>query len=236
VDRGGLAFRILSFPVRARYSFFLVALVLGAGGRSSVGAVLVWVAVTFAAVLVHELGHALCARAFGFSPAIELHAMGGATSWLWTRRPRWFERLAASLAGPAMGFLAGGLVWLGLQGVFLAGSPRLVRLAVSDFLWVSIAWGVFNLVPILPMDGGAALQALLEGALGPTRAVLAARVVSCLAGVALAVAGMWAGLTWVSVLAALFTYDNFRALLGARPGGGTPRQRPGAAAAARFWS
>jgi Zn-dependent protease len=222
MDREGLAFRLLSFPVRVRYSFLLVALVLGASGRSSVGAVLVWVAVTFAAVLIHELGHALCARALGFVPAIELHAMGGATSWAWTRRPRWFERLLASLAGPGMGFLAGGLVWIGLQAVSLSDAPRLLRLAVGDFLWVSVAWGIFNLLPILPMDGGAALQALLEGGLGPARAAFVARVVSCLAGVALAWLGVRAGLTWVSVLAALFTYDNFRALaargLARRPG------------------
>ena len=42
----------------------------------------IWVAIVFISVLVHELGHALVGRMFGLDPQIELHGMGGTTSWV----------------------------------------------------------------------------------------------------------------------------------------------------------
>ncbi len=132
----------------------------GGGAEQLVG----WVAVVFVSVLFHELGHALCGRAFGSSAAIELHGMGGVTYFV-RRHPdappvSWFGDLLISLAGPFFGLLLGGAVWL-----LAARAPGLATRApwlVGQLLWVNIGWSFVNLVPVLPYDGGLALAAVLR--------------------------------------------------------------------------
>src|SRR3954465_1896369 len=87
----GLEFHLGSIPVLVRPMFFLMAVLFGAQGGAS-GAV-IWVAVVFFSVLAHEMGHALAMRNFGFSPSIELHAMGGFTTWSREKVPTPGQRL-----------------------------------------------------------------------------------------------------------------------------------------------
>jgi stage IV sporulation protein FB len=164
LGREGASFRLLGNPVTIRWMFFVGALVIGASMRRDPASIVVWILVVAVAVLLHELGHALVARSLGFDPSIELHVIGGLTTWAWTRRPRWFERLGTSLAGPAIGFAAAAALWPLLPLLKSAGVPPLLRLAAGDFLWVTIVWGIFNLLPILPLDGGRIVASLL-----PTR-------------------------------------------------------------------
>jgi len=111
-------------------------------------------------VLLHEFGHALVARAFGLSPEIRLYPMGGLTSWGSEHKISPLKHLAISLAGPAIGFCLGGFVFaMGLVGLDISSS-RLVNQLYFDLLWVNIGWGIFNLLPLLPMDGGQVLVTL----------------------------------------------------------------------------
>ncbi len=57
-----LRFRVAGFPVAIHPSFFLVTLALGSR-RSGAAFVVEWFAVVFVSILVHELGHAVVARA-----------------------------------------------------------------------------------------------------------------------------------------------------------------------------
>ena len=75
-----LSFRLGRIPVRIHAMFFLVSGMLGASG-GDMASILIWVATVFVSVLIHELGHALCGMAFGLAPEIDLHGMGGTTSW-----------------------------------------------------------------------------------------------------------------------------------------------------------
>src|SRR5262249_21221690 len=160
-----------------RYTFFISAFLLGLR-RPSVITLFVWVAVLFLAILLHELGHALAARFYRQNPQIELHAMGGTTSWTWIDELKWHQRVIIGIAGPAIGFLASGLLYLGYALVPVQ-EPYFLRLARYDFLWVTIAWGVFNLLPMLPLDGGQALCETLEHRLGSKRGRLLTRKISC---------------------------------------------------------
>src|SRR5436309_2919858 len=108
-----LRFRLLGVPVTVHPLFWLGAVVLGIDIARRLDLLLIWVACVFVGVLVHEMGHALAARAFGSGEArIWLLmfgglAMGGGRLWA-----RW-QRIAFSLAGPAAGFLLlGGQVLL----------------------------------------------------------------------------------------------------------------------------
>ncbi len=105
------------------------------------------------ALLVHELGHALCALAFGSRATIVLHVLGGYTSIeppLPRRRALW-----ALLMGPLASLLVAAL--LGAAKHAFPGH-HLLELAV----WTNLAWGVVNLLPVLPFDGGRILLGLVS--------------------------------------------------------------------------
>ena len=101
------------------------------------------------ACLVHELAHAAAIRALGGRIACVRLTAVGAEMELDSRRPlSCGGELAAALAGPMGSFLcawaAAELGWWLLAGL-------------------SLGQGLFNLLPIPPLDGGRALYALLAG-------------------------------------------------------------------------
>jgi membrane-associated protease RseP (regulator of RpoE activity) len=147
--KGELRFNLLGFPVRVQPFFWLTAVFLGAsaGGPAHIGA---WVAVVFVSVLVHELGHAMAARLFGSPARIMLYGLGGLT----VHRPmssQW-RSIAVSIAGPFAGF-ALAAVTFGVA-VILPASPGIVETLFQFLLFVNVGWGVVNLLPVLPLDGG----------------------------------------------------------------------------------
>jgi len=114
--------------------------------------------------------------AFGLQPSIELHGMGGTTSWTTAKPLSTLQRVAISLAGPFAGFAVGGVVFaLARAGVF----PRtdLGQSIYDTLVWVNVGWGFFNLVPMLPLDGGNVLLQILN-ATTKGRGERAARIVS----------------------------------------------------------
>ena len=138
----------------------------------------------FAAVLLHELGHAAAARRFGVPTRdITLLPIGGvARIERIPDNPR--QELVIALAGPAVTLVIAAVLGLGLS---LAGLPivslgdvvthRSVGAFVGDLVWANIALLIFNLLPAFPMDGGRVLRALLALRLGFSRATdLAMRV------------------------------------------------------------
>lgn len=206
------AFRIGKIPVQVLPSFFLIALLLGGGGDFRPGAVAMWVGIVFVSVLVHELGHAAAGRLFGLEPRIQLHGMGGTTSWGAAQaRLGTGARVVISLAGPMAGFvLAGAFVAL---HAWLPPRPLggLGESAYDQICRVNVGWGVLNLLPILPLDGGNVLLQLL-GAVTAGRGERPARIVSlvlALGGLVLALAA-WS--IWPAFLAASFIASNWRGL------------------------
>ena len=109
-------FRILGFPVRIHPFFWIVAIILGLnpGGKSNPPEeLLIWIAVLFVSILVHECGHALVQRRFGGHPWITLYGFGGLASCDdCDRSPR--SQILISLAGPGAGFMLALVVGLAL--------------------------------------------------------------------------------------------------------------------------
>lgn len=199
--------RLFGIPVRVHPTFFLMAAVLGARPGADLVTVLIWIAVVFGSVLLHELGHAWAARGFGYRPRIELHAMGGTT--LWGGAPVTpGRRFVVSVAGPAAGLVLGALV-LAVRPADLGGHAAG---AVEALLWVNIGWGLLNLLPVLPLDGGNVMASILDGLTGG-RGERPARIISLL----LAGAGLVVALAFQQVFAALlagiFAVGNLRAIV-----------------------
>ena len=163
--------------VRIHLSFFLIAFLLGWGLDDAVLTV-VWVVVVFGSILLHEAGHAGAAKLFGLSSKIELGGLGGVTRFE-AGKLSTAQRIFVTLAGPMAGFAVGFVLvstWLlvlpffpiGTHEIPLTGSVTIhlgwdtLRSALKMGMWVNIGWGMFNLLPVLPLDGGQIGLAILS--------------------------------------------------------------------------
>jgi len=172
-----MKFRIGSIPVQVQPGFWVASAMLGY--RSDATLVAIWVAVCFVSILVHELGHALVIARFGGTPRVLLYPGGGLTYGNTKETPG--RSMLVSLAGPAAGFVFAGLVFLLARLHPPHGIQKSVYL---DLMWVNVSWGLFNLVPMLPLDGGNTFESLIA-LRWPARARFVAEVVSavCCAGI-----------------------------------------------------
>ncbi len=169
----------------------LLALLLdgGAGPTSALSFLiyLVALAALFGCVVLHELGHALMARAFGIgTESITLYPIGGvARLERMSEKPG--EEICIALAGPAVNLvlalvLAPLMLFAGSFAAVARETPLLSVLhLVAQFAGLlcggNVALMLFNLLPCFPMDGGRVLRALLAFAFGRLRATeIAARV------------------------------------------------------------
>lgn len=158
-------FRVFGFPVHVRSGFLLfLGLVVFLQGAEFGVPFAVFVALF---TLVHELGHAFAARATGAEAEISLDFMAGYAAFVPTRPLTRLERAGISFAGPGVQIALGGVAYLAVRGGFgLPDTGRPIELAL---FWAGPAIGVFNLLPVLPFDGGAIAQVLVE-VVAPRRA------------------------------------------------------------------
>jgi Zn-dependent protease len=204
-----LRFSLIGFPTTIEPSFLVIVAMLGFG--FPLPRLAIWVAVATASILAHELGHALAARAVGATADISLAGMAGLTR---PRRATPFSRREdafVSAAGPAAGLILGAAA---VAAVALLRWPYHTTggfiLTISIF--TTLGWSVFNLLPILPLDGGHLLVAALRGA--PTeRQLKAARVSIAVAGLG-GLLAFRAGATYEALFAALLVAQNLSLIKG----------------------
>ncbi|HVR71191.1 MAG TPA: site-2 protease family protein [Vicinamibacteria bacterium] len=206
-----MQFRLFGIPVQVSLFFFLIVVLLRPGGGDHPALAVAWVAVAFAGVLLHELGHALTARAFGQAPRIALHGMGGVTFWRQRGPLSPAKRIATSAAGPGVGLALGLTAWVAGIATGLGTDTGPAGVVLGYFVWVNLGWGVFNLVPMLPLDGGAIMAAGLEGLFG-TGGRRAARYLSMVVALGVAALAVTAGAFIAAALCALFVYTNVQGL------------------------
>lgn len=159
-------FSIFGIPVEVQ-PFFWITLVIfgGASGADSASAIfeiVLFVLAGFISILVHELGHALTARRYGASVGIVLQAFGGYAAYSGVRTSR-RQSFLITAAGPAIQIALGFLMLGLLQVVPPMNSYGMYFLEM--LMGISLFWAVINLIPVVPLDGGQMLHALL----GPAR-------------------------------------------------------------------
>jgi Zn-dependent protease len=193
-----LSFRLFGIPVTIHPSFLLIAGLLGlSSGRLAL--LVAWVGIVFLSILIHELGHALTARAFGAEVEIELNAIGGLTSWSATEEELGPGRRAlVAAAGSGVGVFFGGMVWLFNR--FTGPFDDVAGFVVSNLILVNVFWGLLNWVPIRPLDGGHLLTSLLEK-VTPTKAERIANVVFFLTAAGALAAALWSQRILLAMLA-----------------------------------
>jgi Zn-dependent protease len=150
-----LNFRLFSVPVRVHPLFWLIAGALGYQriDRGRYDLLLVWIACVFVSILVHEFGHILAGRLFGQRGYVVLHSFGGLAIGS-SDLPRRGQRIFVSFAGPLAGFILLGLVQAFKFALGGEASSRIAREALDDLYQINLYWGLLNLLPIWPLDGG----------------------------------------------------------------------------------
>ena len=210
-----LHFRLFGIPVRVHPMFWLIALILGPTRDTRL--LLVWIPCIFVSILLHELGHALAARWFGYRPHIVLHGGGGYASYQPTSQPSMPRSVAIALAGPCAGFLIYGLLLLlvpALQSVAVTWSApaRLFyHYALVQLVWINLWWGLVNLLPILPLDGGRICEAIARH-FSPYRGVLIAYRISLALAVIVCVYFFQQQQIWPAMLFGMIAFENWQAL------------------------
>jgi len=200
--------RLGPIPIRVDPSLFLILALLGYGPGVTLRDILTWVVVAAFCIFVHELGHAVAFLSFGRQPSILLYGFGGVTSAEGGMGP--WSSLATSLAGPIAGFGLGGVILLGgLFGGLEQGT--LLYTAWWNGLFACFGFGILNLLPIMPLDGGAALAALLRGVRGPG-GVQVARYVSIGTASVLALVGLRFGQIFAGLFGVMFAAQNYNEL------------------------
>jgi len=203
--------KIFGIPVKVQPYFFLVVGFLGYGRGGPFEFLVEWIIVVFISILAHEFGHALTVRAFGLSPQILIYGFGGITSWTDEKGVSPPKHIAISLAGPFAGFLFYGIVSLSNMALPDLFADHLGRQTYHDLQFVNVWWGIFNLLPVLPLDGGNVAFSIEQWVTKKRRGVIT-RVVSLLVAGGV---GLWAlsvGWLWVVFLMVIFGWNNGSAL------------------------
>lgn len=193
-----LRFRVAGIPVRIHPLFWLISLLLGSNLREP-PLVLMWVGVVFVSILIHELGHALSAQAFGWNSHITLYSMGGLASYRPTRHDRRAQILITA-AGPCAGFLLAACVAIilfatnheiDLFGIEIGRGEPILNENLFQLVWmllfVNIFWGLINCLPVFPLDGGQISREILS-AINPQNGLLWALQLSLLVSALAAIA------------------------------------------------
>lgn len=234
-----LNFSFLGFPVRVHPLFWLMSLIMGSSGDAK--EIVLWILVIFVSILVHELGHALMIRRYGRDAHIVLYWLGGLAiegspdPYASQYNPRGERRTAQqqiyiSLAGPVAGFLlaAATLIFAkGIGGVVephwyynivpgweIHTGPRItpqLRAVLSQLLYINIFWGVVNLLPVFPLDGGQiAMQLfLLRDSYGGMVRCLQLSIVVAIAVVVFAIGVMREGGWYPAMLFGSLAVSNY---------------------------
>lgn len=200
-----LRFSIFGFPIMVHWLFWLIAFLIGGGlGMQSAQdwpRVFVGMTVIFLSILVHELGHAFAARAFGQRPGIVFHGLGGLTFFNGPRLSRWPHFFMVA-AGPASSLLLALFFFMMLP--FQELSP-LLPLFIGFGLWVNIVWTVINCLPVLPLDGGQMLRDLLG-----KKSEKICCWIGAVVAVGIAVLAALSKMYILAVLMGFLAYSNFR--------------------------
>ncbi|HEX6179588.1 MAG TPA: M50 family metallopeptidase [Thermoanaerobaculia bacterium] len=170
---------------------------------------LLWIPVLFLSILIHELAHAGMIGIFGFgSSEIVLGGIGGVT--INRRQARPWQDMLISVAGPASSFLLAFICVALVRAVpFFSGDP-MMRALMPLLITANIFWGLFNCLPINPLDGGHALRDFLRMFLPDRRAFPIATWIGIVVGVIVVIAGLVTRQIFVAVLIAWYVFMNYQ--------------------------
>ncbi|AHF07918.1 M50 family metallopeptidase [Desulfitobacterium metallireducens] len=171
--------RLRGLSIRVHPTFLLVLVAYGVLGLITQALFI------FALVIGHELAHLFTAKAYGFNVVgLEIFPFGGAAYCDDLFEGRKIEESIMALAGPGFNllllFAAQALRWLG----YWTGPSG------EEFVRINFWLAAFNLLPILPLDGGRVARALFSDMFGFVRTTKALARLGQAFGAFLAILGL----------------------------------------------
>ena len=153
-------FNVSGFPttIKPGFGIFLAFLVflypfpLGLWMAGAVGAF----------TLIHELGHALAARMSGCTASISLDFMVAYAAYEPRSPLTWGQKARIALAGPSLQIICAVTVLLLNSKNPFSRADITISDATISIWWAGIALGAMNLIPLLPLDGGAFVASIVE--------------------------------------------------------------------------
>lgn len=222
-----MRFSMFGIPIRVHPAFWILGAFIGWNAwKPAVAAhydtnpmalLFIWLVCMFVSILVHELGHALLAKYYGWPPQIVLYHFGGLAMF----QPTWgYSRTRAiliALAGPMAGFGLLGLT-IAVQPLFAQYADRIPPMvlmfighALSHLVFINLFWGLLNLLPILPLDGGRVSEQIWDK-FAKRRAMEGCLKTGVAVGILAAAYMFQSGNPYGAVLFGFLAYNNFTAL------------------------
>jgi Zn-dependent protease/predicted transcriptional regulator len=207
--------RLLGIPIRVHYTFLLLLAFIWyvestiLGPEAGIHGVIFW-ALIFACVLIHELAHSLVAKSYGLTIAsIILLPIGGVSQI--TEIPRDpIKEVGITIAGPVSNFIIAGVLLLFGKSMDSSLQFSAVSLqsgsTIVDLFWANVMLGLFNLIPAYPMDGGRILRGLLALKKEYLEATKLAADVGKLFAIGFIVAGFF--YNWWLILIGIFVFSG----------------------------
>ncbi len=160
-------FKVRGVPVKIHLSTIIFLLLL-IRPRFDLAFSLLLMLISLASILLHEIGHMLVAQRYGITVEhLALTPIGGmAKLQQLPDNPHLDIRI--SLAGPMLNLFLAALIYPWL----LIDSTEPIHYLLASALLMNLSFGLINLIPSLPMDGGRILRSWLlqrKGKLEATR-------------------------------------------------------------------
>ena len=172
-----------------------------------------FVLIAFVSILCHELGHALTGRKFsGYRPEISLVAFGGLASFPGASFTKW-KHVIMVAAGPFTNFLLAALFFVATLFLLPHLDPDGSTLLTKFFslgLVINIIWGIFNLIPVFPLDGGQIMHSFI-------RNQHLAHTISLVIAILMIAWGISMGAIFMVMLFAFMGYQNYEIMQAIRP-------------------
>ena len=173
--------------VDVSFAFLLLLFVLNSGTFSGGIADALILA---ASVVLHELGHSLTARAFGYRTRdITISLLGGCASLIALPRKAWQELVTAA-AGPLVSFALSGVAYVLL--CFAPIESEWLIYQIWYMMVLNFCLACFNLLPGFPMDGGRIFRSVLRAFLPRPKATFVAMWVGRVFAILLGLSGLHA--------------------------------------------
>jgi len=214
-------FVLFGIPISISPIFWFMAAILGflwteTKDGLDMPAFLAVILAVLLSVLVHELGHALVIRyIFGALPVVVLHGLGGVTMHdrpYYYRTPRCWGRIFISFAGPLAGFLLSAVSLFSLfyfDSLIERGSYLAFFLACVAS--IGIFWGILNLMPVYPLDGGQIFREICE-MISPRKGTQVSLVVSAVVAILIAMLALLLGQLFLVLLFGVLAYQSIQTL------------------------
>ncbi len=212
--------------------------ILGEFGPGLGALYVLWLLCLLVSILIHELGHSLAFRQYGIESSIVLYHFGGLAiprhsfdggrsySQLSSGQELWI-----ALAGPLLQILSAAVLIALLKwgdyhvlafALMPAGLDRVpgmlegnrvdsagLTAMLTFYIWPSVVWGLLNLIPVWPLDGGRITRSLVLIGGGNTNQSL---WISLITAGLMAAYGFSNGQTFMAILFLSLAITNFQML------------------------